>query len=290
MKKTHTILITSAAILGAVAAGAPFAAYAEELQNPPAMPRPAAARAAILDRNRDIRNETMKLRATSSPAGRADMRPPLAASTTRAMMRAEVRGDIQEMREARIEFKAEDRRPMWLTATSSVARKINPAVLKALQERMSKEGSTTIPEGHGAWQKARLDVFATMQSNLISQSQKALNTLKELRNKIADRIQTASQNGRDMTNASQLLTVADQKITAADAAISALASLTPSFTATTTANISTSTEVELTRPREVGRDVIEAITAVRKALNDVVVAIAHGMGLGADRTATTTQQ
>src|SRR6185369_8929686 len=93
----------------------------------------------------------------------------------------------------------------------------------------------------------------------------------------------AEQSGRTMTNAKNLLVIADQKITSAQSAIDTLANLSATSTIATstqaTSTASTTTEVDLGKPRVIGSAAIRAVKDAQRALKDVVVAIAHSMGL-----------
>jgi hypothetical protein len=135
----------------------------------------------------------------------------------------------------------------------------------------------------------RRDVFEFQKRHIIEQLQHALNNLKQIRTRILARITKAEQSGRNMTEARSLLTLADSKISIADQSISALISLNiGTSTATSTANASTT--IDLKKPRELANSAIKTIKDAQRALNAVVVAIAHNMGLklGEGHTATTT--
>ncbi|HEX7724216.1 MAG TPA: hypothetical protein VF438_00550 [Candidatus Paceibacterota bacterium] len=265
MKNPHKHLITRAAIAGIVTAALPLLAHAQTTS----VPRPAAARQINLDRNRDIRNETMKQRAAPTIA---------TLRTTAPVERLDRTTDVR-------------RTPLWLaSSTAPWMKNISNATLKSLQQTATRYASTTAPGGHENWEKARLDLFVWMQSHLLVETQDTLSNLKDLRVRIASRISATSQQGRDMTEAVRLLAIADQKIAAADTAITAIAAITPTFvTASTVSRIDPSTEVSLEGPRETGKAAIRALDDARRALNEVVTAISSAVGSGSD-IATTTQQ
>jgi hypothetical protein len=131
----------------------------------------------------------------------------------------------------------------------------------------------------------RTDIFNTQLNRLKSQLNISLNNLKQIRSRIDARITKAVQSGRDMSKAKDSLVIADNKITLAEQAINGLTSLQIS-TSTIPVN-STSTNIKLDKPRQVGALAIKAVNDARNALNDVVVSIAHSMGLKLG-TATTT--
>ncbi|MEK7641813.1 MAG: hypothetical protein AAB365_02355 [Patescibacteria group bacterium] len=130
----------------------------------------------------------------------------------------------------------------------------------------------------------RRDVFEIRKQALIKQLNVSLNNLKQIRARISSRIDKAVTGGTDMTQAKSLLVTADAKITAATAAISEIIAFTPDMSVN--ASATSTTEIDLSKPREIGEKAIKAIKEAHKALVDVVRAIAHA--LGSDKTATTT--
>ena len=152
--------------------------------------------------------------------------------------------------------------------------------------------STDIMRNREGAKEARIDDFALQQSNLVAQSQHALDQLKEVRAKIADKISAAEQSGKSMTEANSLLAIADQKIADAETAISVVSSYVPPAISAAGTEATASSTVPLDRPRAIGKTAIDAVNQAKKALNDVVVAIAHAMGIkvGQDgRISTTTE-
>ncbi len=127
----------------------------------------------------------------------------------------------------------------------------------------------------------RKDEFKARKDAIVKQLGITLKNLKQIRERISLRIEKASTEGRDMTNAKSLLIVADSKITMAEQAIGTVMNFNPVISATTTA----SSTIDIIKPREVGETAIKALKQAREALVDVVRAIAHAMGLG---NATTT--
>lgn len=132
-------------------------------------------------------------------------------------------------------------------------------------------------EERGHAEEMRAAAFAWIQNNLADQLNRALDNLKQIRGRIADRIQTETSAGRDMSQAQTLLNAADIKIAAAEQAIQAVADYQPS--ATSSQYITASTTVGVGQARTIGADAIQAVKDARNALVQVVIAIAQAMGL-----------
>ncbi len=197
------------------------------------------------------------------------------ASSTKAEMKElkkEMRGEIKNIRE--------DGKMMIKNATSSMER-------KEIKKQM------------------RLDIFKAQKARLISQLTLATNNLKQIRARIATRIEKAETAGKNMTEAKTLLVTADAKILIAVNEVAKLSAFVPTNATSTETNASTtnSAEIDLTKPRQINEAAIKAIKNAHKALIDVVVSIAHNMGARCERsddndkircvanpTATTTNQ
>ncbi|MDE2041189.1 MAG: hypothetical protein KGI59_02310 [Patescibacteria group bacterium] len=120
------------------------------------------------------------------------------------------------------------------------------------------------------------DIFNARKRMIVNQLETALDNLKQVRTRISARIQTAETSGHDETAALSLLSTADVKIQDAQDAVDALSSL--SISASSTVAITASSTVDLAKPRQVAEAAILALKNARRALNDVVVAIAKSMG------------
>ena len=131
----------------------------------------------------------------------------------------------------------------------------------------------------------RKDTFDIRKQALVKQLEVSLNNLKQIRERIASRIDKAEENGKDMSKAQGLLITADAKIATAETAVDVLAAFTPSSTATSTEVTATST-VDLTKPRQIGETAIKAIKDAHRSLVEVVVAIAQSLGNGRNATST----
>jgi len=134
----------------------------------------------------------------------------------------------------------------------------------------------------------RKDMFKIELERVIGQISLSLENLKQVRGRIESRIQKATEAGRDMTRAKELLVIANEKIVLAEKSIESLKSLEVDAIMTGTTTASTTTNIKLEKPRKLGEDAIKAVKVARNALNDVVVAIAKNMGLKLG-TATTTE-
>ena len=156
----------------------------------------------------------------------------------------------------------------------------------SVQAKNEVRMSSTSQERRLIQKEARIDVFNIRKNSLVRQLNIAINNLKQIRDRIESRIEKAELNGRDMTDAKALLVTADAKIVTAEIAINTVANI--SVGQNTSTNTSSTTIVDLERPRQLGNTAIKAVKEARMALRDVVLAIAHSMGLKLGSTATTT--
>ena len=162
--------------------------------------------------------------------------------------------------------------------------------LKDGENRPRMNASTTVPlrmmvkeivqERKEVRKQTRVELFKFERDLIVKQLEQSLNNLKQIRERIQTRIVKAEQGGRDMTSAKSLSAIADTKFTKARQAIEAL----KAFQATTASSLETGTTtptntVDLSRPRQFANIANTAIKSARDALNAVVVAIAHSMGL-----------
>ncbi len=178
---------------------------------------------------------------------------------------------------------------MELRHEGSTTRPIPPGMIRRIASS-TEERRDNIRE---RMQTVRKAMFEDLRNRLVMELTRALDNLKQIRTRIAARISTETSNGKDMTSASSLLITADAKITLADQSIQALKAFTPAASTTVEANVSAdaSADIDLDKPRQIGADAIRAVNDARKALNDVVIAIARALGveLRAEIHATTTE-
>jgi hypothetical protein len=160
----------------------------------------------------------------------------------------------------------------------------------SLQVRLGEPGERREP--------MNFDMFRQRKENAAKQFEVAVNNLKNLRERIGSRIEKEQQNGKDMAKAKLLLGVADTKLTALKSAMDILKAYTPVKTdcevqprvanSTSTPRgskdcinqpeVNASTTVNLDTARTLVENVQKAIRASQKALNDVIVEIAHSLG------------
>jgi hypothetical protein len=140
------------------------------------------------------------------------------------------------------------------------------------------------------------NIFEMRKNNIVNELQKALDNLSNVRARIATRIDkvtsSTASTTRDMNEARRLLVIADTKILDAQNAVNIIKNLsaTSTISATPSATAST-TPMDLKQPRLMATGAQNAIKDAKKALNDVVVVIAHAMGLkleNGNATATST--
>jgi len=141
----------------------------------------------------------------------------------------------------------------------------------------------------------RRDVFEITRQKMVQQLELSMQNLKQVRDRIASRIEKEKQNGKDMSKAIVLLNTADAKISAVKTAIQNFKDFNPK----TLANASSTPQTTNTPGQSIGLDPARqimslaqsAIKDAHKSLTDVVVAIAHAMGqkLGQPTATSTTE-
>lgn len=132
--------------------------------------------------------------------------------------------------------------------------------------------------------KMHKNAFEIRKAALVKQLTMTLENLTNIRARINARIIKLETEGKVMTDAKISLATADDKLAKAKIAVNAFATLTvPAATGTAT----TTVEVELTKPRQLGDVAIKAVKDARDALRNTNVAIAQNMGLGKDKTNAT---
>ncbi|MCL5781877.1 MAG: hypothetical protein M1459_00780 [Patescibacteria group bacterium] len=143
------------------------------------------------------------------------------------------------------------------------------------------EGASSTAQRREILRNARMDVFRIRQQALVKQLNLSISNLEQIAGRIGDRIEKAEAAGRNMTEAKGLLAQAVTDISAAKDTIDAVANyVPPAPTASTTA------QVDLAKPREIGAGAIAAVTKARKDLVATVEAIAHAMGIKLGNTAS----
>jgi hypothetical protein len=120
--------------------------------------------------------------------------------------------------------------------------------------------------------KIQLNSYEMRRQALIRELNSSVNNLTKISSEITKRIEMWEGKGRDMTKARADLVIANDKIAKAKVAIETFTNLpTPSLP--NPAN-STTTEVNLEKPRKVGDDAIKSVKDARDALKIVLKTIA----------------
>ena len=112
--------------------------------------------------------------------------------------------------------------------------------------------------------KMKTDEFKTRASALIKQLNISLEYLTNARTRINDIITKQEATGKVLTDAKAALVAADTKIASAKTAVEALNNLT------TSSGTASSTETDLSKPRQIGDAAIKAVKEARDALKAVV--------------------
>ncbi len=183
-----------------------------------------------------------------------------------AEARKEMQGQIQTI-------KQDGREQMKLAQASSTE-------ARAMFKKDAKDMRADIKK------KMEVKQFETRKNALVKELTRALSNLADIVTRIESRITKAESEGRNMTEPKALLVTAIQKIAKAKTEVAAFQALSASSTPSTTG--STTPEVDLSKPRQIGDAAIKSVKEARDALQKVVVSIAHNMGLGKDGTATST--
>jgi len=158
-------------------------------------------------------------------------------------------------------------------------------------------GSTTMRgrfDQDGDDNHMRQDMFEMRKRIVTKELDVALNNLNNISSRLSSRIDKEAAAGRDMSEASSSLVAANAKIQIASDAVTSLEAYLPSASSTASA----STTISLDTARSLASTAQQDIKDAQRALNDVVVTIAHAMGLKlgedshieATSTASTTTQ
>ena len=123
----------------------------------------------------------------------------------------------------------------------------------------------------------KMEAFQIRKNALEEHLLVAVNNLTNIANRIEAHIVKVEASRRTLTDAKALLVTAREKIAIAKTDIEALKALETA---------DTSTEINLTKPREIGDKAIKSIKDAKESLKKVIVSIAKNMGIG--NTASTT--
>ncbi len=190
------------------------------------------------------------------------------------------RQELNNMRPPKIGSSTEDRRPPMFGSTT---RPFPPGFSSTTRQEIKQERQDVRDarqQQNQERKELRLDIFKLRQENVTKQLTRAIDNLKQIRERIDARITKSEQAGRDMTAAKALLATADVKISAAEAAVNLVAAFVPpTGTSTPGQASSTGDMANLDKPRVMANGAIQATKDARDALNNVVVSIAQSMGL-----------
>lgn len=192
----------------------------------------------------------------------------------RASTSIEVKGIRADMKDARKEL-GEERKEMRDQMKEKIGNIKAPILLRRASstdmfKKMNIEGKELI-------KKMKKDDFESRKKALLNQLNVSLENLTAIKTRISDRIAKLELEGKNVTDAKSALTIADDKLAKAKIAVEALSALPAP---TTGSGTSSSTEVDLVKPRQVGDAAIKAVKEARDAYKKVVDIIAKGMGLG----------
>jgi hypothetical protein len=192
----------------------------------------------------------------------------------RASTSIEIKGIRADMKDARKEF-GEERKELKEERKENIGNlKMAIQLRRASSTDMFKKLNN---EKKDLLKKMKKDDFESRKKALLNQLNISLENLSAIKTRISDRILKAELEGRNVTDAKSALAIADDKLAKAKTAVEALSTLQAPAPSSGTAS---STEVDLTKPRQVGDEAIKAVKEARDAYKKVVDIIAKGMGLG----------
>ncbi len=155
----------------------------------------------------------------------------------------------------------QERREMGSSTRMMVRREIKEASSTEMFKKM-KEAREDIMK------KMKQDVFELRKKALVNQLTISLENIANIRLRLSERITRLESEGKNMTEAKAALATADDKIAKAKVAVNAFAAL--NVTVGSTGSASSTTEVELTKPRQLGDAAIKAVKDARDALKLVI--------------------
>ncbi len=196
----------------------------------------------------------------------------------------QVKGEIETRFERNKDIrnnKIEERKDIRASTTERI-REIKASTTERLRELKDerKEIRASTTAAFKILKNERGEILKKIQANSYEMRKKALlselnatyNNLVKVSGKILERIVILEGKARDMAKARADLTIANDKIAKAKLAIDAFTNL-PTPTIANNTN-STTTEVNLEKPRKVGDDAIKAIKEARDSLKIVLKTIA----------------
>ena len=197
-----------------------------------------------IENNEEFRNKILKnipISSTTKKEIKGDLK--YMASTTR-MERKDIRDDRRE----EVDGIRKDGRQDMRNASSSMDR-------REIRKEMHR------------------DIYKARKDAIVKQLILSLQNIKQIRERVSSRIDKMSAEGTDVTSIKALLATADDKITLAQQAIDAFAAFIP------TASTTTSTAIDLGKPREAMGMAMKSVNQSREALGAVIRAIIKALGL-----------
>lgn len=130
--------------------------------------------------------------------------------------------------------------------------------------------------------KMRRDVFEIRRNAIIRELNQSIENLTDLQTRALARLDKSRADGNNVTEAEALFDTANSKLVKAKADVAAFIDLS------STASSSSSTEIDLAKPRELSNTATQSVKAAREAFKKAVVALAHTLGKKEGRPATAT--
>lgn len=189
----------------------------------------------------------------------------------RGLRQAEKR--VENIKE-RIEIKKEKRddiKSMKLDENASTSERLN-IFKKNMRDDMKK--------------KMEIKTFEIRKNALIKELNIALRNLDSVDERVKARIEKISNEGKNVTPIKALLTIAEEKLAKAKIDVKSLDSM--SLASSTPSTGTSTTEVDLSKPRVLGNTAIKSVKDARDAFKKVVEEIAHTSGNKIEKQATTT--
>jgi hypothetical protein len=277
LKKINTAILLSLVVF-AISSDKAFALSIQLAQEQQGQP-PIKTRLEVRQKNMDDRKEVRGELRNEIMGDKGELRKEI--RDMRASTSVEVKGIRAELKDMRKNFD-EDRKEMREDRKENMGNLKMPIMLRRASstdmfKRMNNEGKDLI-------KKMKKDDFESRKKALLNQLNISLENLSAIKTRINDRILKAELEGRNVTDAKSALAIADDKLAKAKTAVEALSTLQAPSPSSGTAS---STEVDLTKPRQVGDSAIKAVKEARDAYKKVIDIIAKSMGLG-DKPASST--
>jgi hypothetical protein len=220
---------------------------------------------------------------TTGAAPRPDTRKPIEGRKEMEIRKnIDVRKNVEERKEVRDEKKMEvkniketSRAEIKDLKEKMVSERMNPRDASTTEAR--KEIRLSNKESMQDFKTARKDVVRKMKTDefkvradaLVKQLKITLTNLSDIRTKVSVSISKQEAEGKVLTEAKAALAVADAKLAEAKLAVDSLANIS---TIPTTAS---TTETDITKPRQIGDAAIKAVKDARNSLKLVVKSISN---------------